>query len=163
MEIFRISFFGHRMIDRVREIEETLLPILIEILINKEYVEFYIGRNGEFDEIAASVIKRAQKITDRKNSALILVLPYSVKNMEYYEEYYDEIIIPDILSGVHPKSAITRRNKWMAENSDTVISYIERNEGGAYSAVRYAEKLEKRIINLNNADSREGNFINSDL
>ena len=66
MEIFRISFFGHRRIDRVREIEETLLPILKEILINKEYVEFYIGRNGEFDEIAASVIKRAQKITDRK-------------------------------------------------------------------------------------------------
>ena len=68
-------------------------------------MEFYIGRHGTFDEYAASVIKRAQKAVRDDNSVMILTLPYTVKNIEFYEEYYDEIIIPDI-GRPHPKVAI---------------------------------------------------------
>ena len=57
-EIYRVAFFGHRRIDNIRKIEEKLVPILNELILTKEYVEFYIGRNGEFDEFAATVIKR---------------------------------------------------------------------------------------------------------
>ena len=57
-EIYRVAFFGHRRIDRLREIEEKLVPMLNELILTREYVEFYIGRNGEFDEFAATVIKR---------------------------------------------------------------------------------------------------------
>ena len=36
----------------------------------------------------------------------------------------------------------------MIEKSDLVIVYVERQSGGAYAAMRYAEKLNKQIINL---------------
>ncbi len=36
----------------------------------------------------------------------------------------------------------------MIEQSDLVIIYIERKEGGAYTAMKYAEKLNKKVINL---------------
>ena len=147
-DIYRVAFFGHRRIDRLREIEEKLVPILNELILTKEYVEFYIGRNGEFDEFAATVIKRVQKQLDRGNSTLILTLPYTVKDIEYYENYYDEIVIPDAIGKAHPKAAITLRNRWMADAADLIIAYIEREEGGAYAAVRYAKKLEKKIVNL---------------
>lgn len=75
------------------------------MLHTKEYVEFYLGRNGDFDIMAASVIKRLQKEFSDDNSVMILVLPYPVKDFEYYEEYYDEIVIPKDLYGVHPKAA----------------------------------------------------------
>ena len=146
MDIYRVAFFGHRRIYDTKSIEEKLEPILTELLIGKEYVEFYVGRNGDFDELVASLIKRAQKRTDRQNSMLILTLPYTVKDVEYYEEYYDEVIIP--IEKAHPKSAITLRNRWMTDMSDVVISYIERKEGGAYTAVKYAERLNKKVINL---------------
>ena len=148
MNIYRVAFFGHRRIDRLGEIEEKLVPILKELILTKEYVEFYIGRNGEFDEFVASLIKRVQKQLGRGNSALILTLPYTVKDIEYYAEYYDEIVIPDVVGNAHPKGAITLRNKWMAEVCDLVICYIERKEGGAYSAVKYAKKIAKRVINI---------------
>ena len=148
MDIYRVAFFGHRRIDRLGEIEEKLVPILRELILTKEYVEFYTGRNGEFDEFVASVIKRVQKQLDRGNSALILTLPYTVKDIEYYAEYYDEIVIPDVVGNAHHKGAITLRNKWMAEVCDLVICYIERKEGGAYSAVKYAKKIAKRVINI---------------
>lgn len=147
-DIYRVAFFGHRRIDRLREIEEKLVPILNELILTKEYVEFYIGRNGDFDEFVASVIKRVQKQLDRGNSALILTLPYTVKDIEYYADYYDEIVIPDAIGKAHPKAAITLRNRWMAETCDLVICYIEREEGGAYAAVKYAEKLQSTVINL---------------
>ena len=148
-DIYRVAFFGHRRIYNIREIEEKLVPILNELILTKEYVEFYIGRNGDFDEFVASVIKRVQKQLDRDNNVMILTLPYTVKDIEYYEDYYDEIVIPDAIGGAHPKAAITLRNRWMAETCDLVICYIEREEGGAYAAVKYAEKLGKNSININ--------------
>ena len=122
MDIYRVAFFGHRRIDRLGEIEERLVPILKELILTKKYVEFYIGRNGEF---VASLIKRVQKQLDRGNSVMILTLPYTVKDIEYYTDYYDEIVIPDAIGKAHPKRAITLRNKWMVETCDLIICYIE--------------------------------------
>ena len=155
MNIYRVAFFGHRRIYNIREIEEKLVPILNELILTKEYVEFYIGRNGEFDEFAASVIKRVQKQLDRDNNVMILTLPYTVKDIEYYADYYDEIVIPDAIGKAHPKAAITLRNRWMVDTADLVISYIEREEGGAYSAVKYAKKLNKKVVNIGSAEDIE--------
>ena len=65
--------------------------------------------------------------------------------MEDFEKYYDRVDIP---ISAHPKLAITKRNEWMAEQADLVLCYIERENGGAYKAVKFAEKLGKEIINL---------------
>lgn len=119
-----------------------------ELLRTKEYVEFYLGRNGDFDILAASVIKRLHKNYRDDNSAMILVLPYPVKDYEYYEEYYNEIIIPDELHGVHPKAAITERNRWMVTNTDVLIAYIRNESGGTAACVHMAEQLGRRIIKI---------------
>ena len=118
-----------------------------ELLRTKDFVEFYIGRDGEFDIYAASIIKRVQMAIGTENSELNLVLPYVRKDIEYYEKYYDRVSIP---ISAHPKLAITKRNKWMVEQADIVICYIERKKGGAYAAIRYAETLGKAVLNLAN-------------
>ena len=146
--IYRVAFFGHRRIYNIREIEEKLVPILNELILTKEYVEFYIGRNGDFDEFVASVIKRVQKQLDRGNNVIILTLPYTVKDIEYYENYYDEIVIPDAIGKAHPKAAITLRNRWMVDTADLIIAYVERKEGGTYAAVKHAKKNNKQVISL---------------
>lgn len=122
-EIYRVSMIGHRVVEDY-SVEERLHELFRELLRTKEYVEFYLGRNGDFDILAASVIKRLHKNYRDDNSAMILVLPYPVKDYEYYKDYYDEIIIPDELHGVHPKAAITERNRWMVANTDVLIAYI---------------------------------------
>lgn len=154
-DIYRVAFFGHRRIYNIREIEEKLVPILNELILTKEYVEFYIGRNGDFDEFVASVIKRVQKQLDRDNNVMILTLPYTVKDIEYYADYYDEIVIPDAIGRAHPKAAITLRNRWMVDTADLIIAYIECEEGGAYSAVKYAKKLNKKVVNIGSAEDIE--------
>lgn len=148
MQIYTVCFFGHRELYDLQRVEEKLIPIVKELIQTKPYVAFLVGRNGEFDEYAASVIKRLQKETARENSELTLVLPYSVADIEYYQKYYDSVIIPECLSRVHPKTAITARNRWMVEQSELVVVNVRRDSGGAYAAMKYAEKLNREVINL---------------
>lgn len=148
MEIFYVSLFGNREINDIIEMENRLSPVIEGLIEAKSYVSFLIGRNGEFDEFAASVIKRIRKKKGRENNDLTLVLPYAVTNLEYYEKYYDDVIIPDAMKGLHHKSAITFRNRWMIEHSELVIVYTNRDKGGAYAAQKYAEKLNKKTLKL---------------
>ena len=151
MEIFKVAFFGHREIPNEREAEERLSRLVRDLLREKDYVEFYLGRNGDFDILCARVIRAARAALGEDNSSMILVLPYHVKDEEFYENYYSEILLPEKLLSMHPKSAIGARNRFMAEEADLVISYICHG-GGAARAVRFAEKAGKRVINVATED-----------
>lgn len=63
---------------------------------------------------------------------------------------YDEVIVPMELAGVHYKSAITKRNRWMVDASQVLIAFVYRDHGGAYSTLRYAQKKNLQVINLAN-------------
>ncbi len=145
--IYRVALFGHRDFCQHKRLDNTLYLIIKDLLRTKAFVEFYIGRDGEFDIYAASIIKRVQTVMGAENSELNLVLPYIRKDINYYEKYYDRVSIP---ISVHPKIAITKRNEWAVEQADLVICYIERKKGGAYAAMRYAELLGKKVLNLAN-------------
>lgn len=154
MEPFIITLFGHRDLYGHRKLEERLTDILRDLIRNKEYIEIYIGRNGEFDVFAASVVKRVIKEYSYGNVGMTLVLPYPEKDMEYYDDYYDSVMIPECIGRTHPKGAITKRNRWMVEECNLFIGYIE-HEGGAATAMKYAQKLGKDVINM--AEDKEDN------
>ena len=148
MDVLTVSLFGHREIEDLRELDNGLTPIVRELVQGEKFVSFLIGRNGEFDEYAASILKRVQKEVGKENCEIMLVLPYKVKDIEYYEKYYDSVIIPENLSGVYHKAAITRRNEWMIEKSELVIAFVRHEGGGAFAALKYAKKLGKSIKKL---------------
>ena len=58
MNLYAVSFFGHRQIDNVFIIEQRLETLIRELLATKEYVEFLVGRDGEFDQLVSSTIRR---------------------------------------------------------------------------------------------------------
>ena len=147
-DTYRVALFGHREFDGHRVLDNKLFSILKDLIRIKPFVEIYIGRNGEFDVYAASVVRRVRKDTGKSNSEFICVLPYDNKDAEFYEAYYDKVLIPECLEKIHPKSAITKRNRWIVERADLVICYVEREKGGAYAALKYAKSLGKKTINL---------------
>lgn len=152
LDIYTVSFFGHREIPNPFLLEEKLMPILHELINSKEYVEFLVGRDGDFDRLAASAVKDAIQNFSSGNTSLILVQPYKRAeyrdNKESFEAFYDEVQICEKSSKAHPKAAILVRNKQMIERSDLVICALFRKNGGAYKAVSYAETQNKKIINL---------------
>ena len=88
---------------------------------------------------------------------------YKVKNIEYYANYYESVIIPDCVYGAHPKSAINIRNRWMIDNTDLIIAYVEHNNGGAYEALKYAKINEKTSFNRIIINTNEIRSIKSEL
>lgn len=152
MDLFTVSFFGHRIVPEFREAEERVESLIHTLLLEKEYVEFLVGRNGDFDQIVSSAVKRQQRRVRDDNSALILALPYPTAelrdNLENFEAYYDEIELCSAAAGSHPKGAIQIRNRQMVDRSDLVVFYVDRSSGGAYQTLRYAQRKDKEILNL---------------
>ena len=156
MNTYTVSFFGHRHIDNPLPIEKTLDVLIGSLLQSKEYVEFLVGRNGEFDQLVSSAIRRCKREIRDNNSAHVWVLPYATAdyrdNEEDYRAYYDEIEVFDS-AGKHFKAAFQARNRNMVDRADLVVFCVERNEGGAYQTMRYAIQQGKQYINL--ADKQE--------
>lgn len=152
-EKLTVSLFGHRIIDDSQTVEQKLYELLRIIMSRGDReVEFLVGRNGDFDLIATSVIRRLKKELNAENVFLTLVLPYETaelrNNTEAFENYYDSIEISEASADKNFKYAITARNRDMIDRSDTVVVYVKNQSGGAYQSLRYAEKNDKRIINL---------------
>ena len=81
LDIYTASFFGHRYIDNISAIEDRLESIIGNLLRTKEYVEFLVGRNGDFDRIAASVVRKVKKRLD--------YLEYFTMDYEELPMWYD--------------------------------------------------------------------------
>jgi len=152
MYIYTVTFFGTRSLSDPFIIENRLEKVLREIILSKEYTDFLVGRDGEFDQLASSVIRRCKEKYACGNVSHILVLPYERAeyrdNKESFEAYYDEVQICYESSQAHPKAAIEVRNRVMTDRSDLVICALEHEYGGAYAAMRYAKQTGKRVINI---------------
>lgn len=141
--------FGHSDIYKINE--KDLIPILEKIITEYCITVFLAGGIGRFDGLFSSSVRTLK--TKYPHINLILVKPYLTKELNrdkaFYETFYDEIIIPEISANAFYKSAITIRNKWMIDKSECVISGVYKNYGGAFNAIKYAERKNKKIIYLN--------------
>lgn len=152
LDIYTVAFFGHRYIDNPLKVEELLEEQIRKLINEKEYVDFIVGRNGEFDQCVSSTVLRVRKNVRDDNSALVLMLQYPtaeyLNNEDYFHNYYTDVEISHAASMAHPKSAIQIRNREMVDRSDLVICYVDNNHGGAWQTVKYTMEKEKNIINL---------------
>lgn len=145
--------FGHRWIDEnFRQIEAKLEEIIRKLIREYEYVDFFVGRDGDFDRMVASMVRIVRRDGFDFNSSLVWVMPYTkaeyYNNRENFDKYYDEIEVCDKSYSAHPKSAIKIRNEYMIDRSDLTVFYVTKDSGGAYKAMKYAMQNKKNIINL---------------
>lgn len=152
MDTYTVSFFGHRRIADPLTVDRRLDTLIRRLLLEKSFVEFLVGRDGDFDQLVSSAIHRAKRTVRDDNSSLVWVLPYVTaeyrNNAESYDKYYDEVEICEVAAGSHYKAAFQARNRSLVDRSDLVVSWIEHNSGGAYQTMRYAQKQGVPYINL---------------
>lgn len=128
-----------------------LEQIIRELIRDHEYVEFLVGRDGEFDQIVSSTVIRMKKHIGDNNSALVLVMSYRnaeyENNTESFDNYYDEIEVCEESSCAHFKGAIKIRNRYVVDRASLLICFVEHESGGTYQTLNM-QKNGKSIINL---------------
>lgn len=136
------TFFGHR------DCSGMLYPAIeqaIRRMVNAGVADFYVGNQGTFDRMVLRALREVAKDIPWVRYAVVLA---------YFPRRRDpdlkvgETIFPEELESVPPRFAIEKRNLWMLEKSDCVITYVEKTYGGAQKFVSLAEKKGKRIVNL---------------
>ena len=145
-----VSFFGHSEMSIDQSLKERLTEV-IEDCIKKGADTFYCGHYGDFDCACARVVKELK--SKYPNITSIFITPYIIEGYKERNEWvmesklYDGSIYPE-LESVPLRFAISKRNEWMVEQSDIVIAYVSHGWGGSATALRYAKRKKKTIINL---------------
>ena len=148
MNVYRVAFIGHRKIDEKDHLIAPTDGLIKGILQSKDYVEFYIGGDGDFDLLTTISAKMMQNEMGTHNSRIVYIQPYHTKDDDFYERCYDKVLYP-IDCEWNPKTAITQRNRWIVDHADLLVAYAESDrEGEAMKALRYAKRKGIKIINL---------------
>lgn len=145
------SVFGHSTIDITKELENSLFET-IEDLIKKGGEYFYFGGFGMFDELCHKVVSELQQTYNHIKRIFCLSdarhlrinkRPKWLKNEDYEEFVYLDLEFDWWYQRIY------YRNCAMIDKSDIIIFYAEERENsGAYKALKYAKQKKKSFINL---------------
>lgn len=143
------AFTGHRIIRE--DFNSLLFERTVENLITQGVTTFYSGMAMGFDLIAAdAVLKEKERNSQIK---LIACVPcpeqqrnYPLTEKKKYERIIalcDEVVI---LSERYYKGCMLARDRYMVDNCDVVLAYMNKLDGGTAYTVRYAQSKRKKIF-----------------
>ena len=137
-----VTFCGHSTVSNSAAVAAALKTV-IEELIAEGATEFYLGGYGEFDSLAARAVRDAKET--HPDIRATLVIPYM--DRDFNTALYDSSVYPP-LESVPRRFAISKRNEWMIEQADVVVSGVTHDWGGAATTLKYATRKRKRIISV---------------
>ena len=135
-----VTFCGHRTLEHSVQVKSWLREVVCD-LIGQGANIFLLGGYGAFDLMAAHIVHELKaEFPDIEST---LVLAYLSTDIDL--QLYDNSLYPP-LEDVPPRYAISRRNRWLVENSDIVVAYVQHSWGGAATTLSFATRKGKPII-----------------
>lgn len=176
-------FFGHKRICNESKVRGRLKSI-VEQKIRDGYTEFLMGNHGEFDRLALTVCRELRNTYQQISiTVAVTTLAIFVKKRidiesfpEWERQYVSETelinsVADDLYGDVKTitysveeeyfKNRILKTNKFMVDESDFVIGYInpKQTQSGAKRAFNYAKRVGKETINIFDEEDNRNCFI----
>ncbi|MBQ8351147.1 MAG: hypothetical protein IJY20_03775 [Clostridia bacterium] len=136
------TFFGHA--NTPDSIKDGLKKEIMRLIDEQNIKKFYVGNNGSFDFYVQNILEKITKA--RKDVQYNIVLSYI--NEHALNNCQNATVFPEGLENALPKFAIAKRNDWLIENADLVITYTEHKLSNCYKWVQKAMKKRLPVINL---------------
>ena len=146
---------------------------ILKILLNEwddisEPVTFYFGGALGVDQMAFNICKEIESEYDGEYN-FILAMPFEKQDnnwfnqkdrdeLQYEIDEANKVILVDTLDkykingyaeGEYYPAKMQKRNEYMVDNADIVIAVWDGSKGGTGNCVKYAERLSRRIIQIN--------------
>ncbi len=136
-------FIGHKNCGC--EIKENLLNTVKKLIVENNVKNFYVGTQGNFDRLVYEVLCILQNYYEIE---IFIVLAYLNRNTD--NVYYDckKTIFPDVLTKTPMRFAIRRRNSYIIDISDYVITYVNNQFSNTFINIEEAIRKKKCVINL---------------
>lgn len=131
------TFFGHR--DCPETIRPQVMTTVEDLILIQGVDTFYVGDSGRFDAIVRGVLRElSRKYPHIRYGVVLSAMPSG--------ETEADTMLPEEIVSVPPRFAIDRRNRWMLERADIVVTYITHGWGGAAKFAEMAAKSGKIVI-----------------
>ncbi len=141
---------GHRKIEK--DLNLQLLEKIFENLIDNGIDTFLVGMALGFDTLCFHILENLRKTKKIKIIACIPCLSQTYKfTLEQKKEYDRMISVADekiIISQNYSPYCMQNRNKFMVDNSTCVVCYLNKEKGGTFNTVKYANKKGIPVINI---------------
>ena len=138
-------FFGHK--DTHSSVYVKLKEVVEKLIVEDGVTSFLVGNQGHFDGLVLSALRHLKmKYPHINYNVVFAYMPAEKEAWNPYE--FGETMLPEGIESVHPRYAISWRNKWMVNESDVVVAYITHSWGGAAKYVELAQRKGKAIINI---------------
>lgn len=145
------AFTGHRNLANTG-FDELLLERVVENLVKTGTTRFLCGMAVGFDMKAAQAVI---VLKNKYNLELVACLPcenqserYSEKNRRLYKEILSVCDETVILEKEYKSGCMHKRDRYLVDNCDVLVSFLRKTSGGTYYTVKYAERQGKKIIEL---------------
>ena len=148
------------------DLENKLIKEIFS-LPEENCLTFYTGMAMGFDILAAELVLLLKSRSNKKIK-LVCCLPFKEQQKgwdPHWQERYENIMQQAdeavLISDHYYKGCYFKRNEFMVDNSDIVLTFFDGTPGGTAQTLRYATKKGRRIINLARTDG--GEFTYSDF
>ena len=136
-----------------RDFENKLIEAVFE-MSDEGCTDFYCGMAHGFDIVAGETVNLLKNARPEK-TRLTAVVPFEKQanawGEEWKQRYSNLLSLADrvvYISREYSKDCYHRRNRYMVDNSEAVITFFDGKSGGTAATLRYAKLKDKRIINI---------------
>lgn len=139
------TFFGHH--DCPSTIKPKLREVLVDLIEHHNVDTFYVGRQGMFDSIVHAVLRELTQLYPHIRYSVVLERVPERKNGFDLNDYSDTML-PEGIESVHPRYAISWRNRWMMKQAEYVVTYVTHSWGGAAKFAEIARHSGKYMFEI---------------
>lgn len=140
------TFFGHR--DTPDSVRPLLWETVERLIVDCGVDQFYVGREGNFDRMAAQILHRMQRTYAISFAVVLSRLPTVRDACNDADGEAYPTIFPEAVELGPPRFALDRRNRWMVDRADYVVTYVRWGSGGAAKFKALAARRGKTVLNL---------------
>ena len=138
-------FFGHR--DCPDTVKPRLREVLVQIIERDGVDRFYVGHQGAFYAIVLSVLRELARLYPQIQYDIVLAYMPQEKS-DFDTEMEQHTLLPEGIETAPRRFAIDRRNRWMLQQADYVVTYVRHSWGGAAKFADEAKRLGKHIVEI---------------
>ena len=134
------TFFGHK--NCPDSIKQVLTETIEQQIVSNSVQRFYVRHNGNFDRLVVAQLT----ILKAKHPTIECFIVLDKHPVLPRLTYRLSTLYPFVLDNVPPQFKIDRRNHWMVNESDVVLTYIRFPFGGAAKFTALAQKKCKTVL-----------------